>query len=317
MDALAARMDVWSDRINPILVRETRQRIKGKFFPATFLLLVGVSWLICVGTVLATQSTFEMSEIGPRLLSTLLLVMGIPLCYAAPLNLFRSITQEFDGQTFEVLAVTTLSPGRIVIGKLQSCITEVGAYTCAVAPFICFSYLLRGVSIAGLLSGLVVMLCASAVCSVGAMLLGAISKQSYLQAISIIVLMIGCTITFSSATNMAYISLSYSIYDADLIPQGLICFAVAAVFGGVFSMAVAVSQFTPTRYQQGYSPLPDGVSFFSQSREGDASGSKRRAASDNSAVEGERPRALANPFGSRLDEERRLQPPKDDAASNP
>lgn len=273
MDRLAEKLEIWSDRLNPILVRETRQRIKGKFFPATFLLLVGLSWLVCVGTVLSIGEQAGMAEIGPRLLSNLLLLLGIPLCYAAPLNLFRSISQEFDGQTFEVLAVTTLSPARIVFGKLQSCLVEIGAYACAVAPFVCFSYLLRGVSLQGLIAALALMHFAGAISAVSALLLGAVSKQSFLQALSIILLMIVSTVTFSISTQMAYGSTIRGYISVEMLVQGLICFALAAFFGGVFSIGVAVSQFTPTRWQPSYRSPEQGN--------------------------------LANPFGSRLDEERR------------
>ncbi len=288
MDTLAARLEVWSDRLNPILVRETRQRIKGKFFPATFLLLVGLSWLICVGTVLSIGNQAGSAEIGPRLLSSLMLLLGIPLCYAAPLNLFRSIAQEFDGQTFEVLAVTTLSPVRIVFGKLQSCLVEIGAYACAVAPFICFSYLLRGVSIYGLIAALAIMHFAGAISSVSAMLLGAVSKQSFLQALSIILLMIVSTVTFSFATSMAYQSMFIGIIGTESMVQGLVCFALAAFFGGVFSIGVAVSQFTPTRWQPAYMPPQEG---------------------NRTSLFESRAENLANPFGSRLDEERRRDRP--------
>lgn len=290
MDALATRLETWSDRINPILVRETRQRIKGKFFPATFLLLVGICWLICVGTILSIGSEAGMAELGPKVLSSLILLLGIPLCYAAPLNLYRSISQEFEGQTYEVLAITTLSPRHIVFGKLQSCMIEVGAYSCAVAPFICFSYLLRGVSIFGLLSSLAVMHFASAINSLAAMLLGAIAKQTFLQAVAIILLMIVCTISLTIATNLAYETLFRSVLRSEEVIQGLVCFVMAALFGGVFSVAVAISQYTPTRLQPYYGPPREG-SLSSTQREG----------------------ALANPFGSRLDDERRQ---KHQAAGN-
>lgn len=283
MDALADRLEVWSDRLNPILVRETRQRIKGKFFPATFLLLVGICWLLSVGTILSIGSEAGLAELGPQVLSTLLVLLGIPLCYAAPLNLFRSISQEFDGHTFEVLAITTLSPGRIVYGKLQSCMLEIGAYSCAVAPFICFSYLLRGVSIVGLLSSLAIVHFAGAINALAAMFLGAIAKQTFLQALAIILLMLVCTISFSVATSLAYEAAYRGLFRSQDVVQGLICFVLAALFGGVFSIAVAVSQYTPTHWQP-YEGPPRGMPLPNHTEESSRAGEVAPADQDRSCI---------------------------------
>lgn len=138
------RFDRASDWCNPILVKEVRQALKSRAFVATFLLLLLGSWLISAFGLLAAGASVEYGSVGQTFFIFYFGVLCVALGIVIPFGAFRSLLNERDDNTYELLSITTLSPGQIVRGKWACAVVQTLLFYSAIAPFIAFTALLQG-----------------------------------------------------------------------------------------------------------------------------------------------------------------------------
>ena len=86
-------------------------------------------------------------ETGREFFSAYYIVFSVAIFVIVPFTAYRSLLSERDLNTFELLSITTLSPRRIVAGKLLSSLVQLFIYYSAIAPFIAFTYCLNGITI--------------------------------------------------------------------------------------------------------------------------------------------------------------------------
>jgi ABC-type transport system involved in multi-copper enzyme maturation permease subunit len=133
------------DRLNPILVKETRQAMKSKQFVITFALLLVFSWGWTILGVAIAGPIIRFSAQGPDLFAVYYVFLALPLLVIVPFGAFRSLAVEQEDRTYDLLAITTLNPRQIVAGKLGSAGLQMLVYLSAVTPCLAFTYLLRGI----------------------------------------------------------------------------------------------------------------------------------------------------------------------------
>ena len=137
-----------SDFFNPILVKETRQSLKSRSFVTVFILMLIASWMIsAIGVLYVYGPELPYAAAGRNFFSAFYMVLAIAVFMVVPQGAFRSIQSERDLQTFEMLTITTLSPRQIVWGKWWSATVQTIVYYAAIAPFMVFTNLLRGISL--------------------------------------------------------------------------------------------------------------------------------------------------------------------------
>ncbi len=137
-----------SDFLNPILVKEIRQSLKSRGFVSVFLLMLIASWLIsAVGVLYVYGPELPYAAAGRTFFTAFYMVLAIAVFIVVPQSAFRSIQAERDLHTFEMLTITTLSPRKIVWGKWWSATVQAIVYYAAIAPFMAFTNLLRGISL--------------------------------------------------------------------------------------------------------------------------------------------------------------------------
>lgn len=137
-----------SDFFNPILVKETRQALKSRSFVSVFLLMLISSWLIsAIGVLYVYGPELAYSAAGRNFFSAFYTVLSVAVFIVVPQSAFRSIQSERELQTFEMLTITTLSPRKVVWGKWWSATVQTIVYYAAIAPFMLFTNLLRGISL--------------------------------------------------------------------------------------------------------------------------------------------------------------------------
>ena len=141
-------MEKFSDWFNPILVKEIRRSIKSREFVITFLLLVFVSWVISVFGMLAMGSRIEFGSPSRDFFISYYMCMCFAIMVVVPFSAYRSMMSEQEHQTLEILNITTLSPRKIVWGKLLTAIVQMFLFYCVVAPFVSFTSLLQGYDLA-------------------------------------------------------------------------------------------------------------------------------------------------------------------------
>lgn len=136
-----------ADRMNPILIKETRESLKSRQFLVTFFLLLAFTLLwTCMGIVFNAPEVYYLPT-GASLLSGYYFLLAVPIFGLVPLMALRSLSSEIDNDTFELMSITELASGQIVRGKFASAVLQMVLYLSAVVPSLAFSYLLRGVSL--------------------------------------------------------------------------------------------------------------------------------------------------------------------------
>jgi len=178
--------DYVTDRLNPILVKETRQALKSRQFIITFMLLLTVAWLISVFGTIWYGPAIEYGSAGRAFFVAYYYVIGFATMFVIPFGSFRSMLNERDQNTYELLSISTLSPRQIVTGKLLSSLVQVFIYYSAIAPFIAFTSLLQGFDLAMVTLFLVAGLVWSSFVSMIALMLSTLSSNRQWQAINTI-----------------------------------------------------------------------------------------------------------------------------------
>ena len=144
-------LDRWcaqlGDKINPILVKETRQSLKSRQFVATFsmILFAAVAWTIAGSLSMMPQ--IYTSPSAPRMMIGYYAVLALPMLLVVPLAAYRSLESEIDDGTLELLSITTLSPWQIVLGKLASASLQMLLYFVTLFPCLAYAYSLRGIDL--------------------------------------------------------------------------------------------------------------------------------------------------------------------------
>jgi len=149
------RLDLWanqfSDRLNPILIKETRQSLKSRQFIFTFfsLLTAALGWTI-VGS-LSRMPQIYTTPSAPTLLLGYYAVLAVPMLLVVPLAAYRSLEVEIDDGTLELLSISSLSPWQVVLGKLASSLLQIFLYFIVLLPCMAYAYTLRGVNLTSIL----------------------------------------------------------------------------------------------------------------------------------------------------------------------
>lgn len=265
MDFSAAthRIDAWMDRksdaLNPILVKETRQAMKSRQFGGTFLSMLAVAWILSLFGVLSLGDAVEWTEPGPSFFRVYYLILVFCLFFVVPFGVFWNMKIEFEQNTFEVLAATPLTPYRIVYGKLESGIVQMVIFYSTLAPFICLTYLLGGISLWGIAFFLFLSFVVSLGLSLGAVMLGSLAKKSVWTILNLVLLLSAAVITFFVFVGMVSLA-GFSDLGMGFgsLMIGLVCGSVLFFYLAAIAVGVATSQLTPVnRYLRPapYAPL--------------------------------------------------------------
>ncbi|MGL4512030.1 MAG: hypothetical protein ACRCT8_02995 [Lacipirellulaceae bacterium] len=145
MRAIERLLEAAGDRLNPLLVKETRQALKSRQFTLWFALLLVACWVITVGGVALIGPSVLFVSAGPYLLRAYYAVLALPLVVVVPFAAYRSLAMEQDDNTRDLLEVSSLTPRQMINGKLGSAALQATLFLAAVAPCIAFTYLLRGI----------------------------------------------------------------------------------------------------------------------------------------------------------------------------
>jgi len=137
------RLDDW---INPIVVKELRQAVQGKFVSAALLLLLTIQ-LAALGIYIIGSGDFAESSDAGRTAFTFLLAILMAICLIF-VPAYTAIRLSFERDTnVDLLFVTTIKPSAIVWGKMFAALTITMLAFSACMPFMVFTYWLRGIDL--------------------------------------------------------------------------------------------------------------------------------------------------------------------------
>lgn len=245
-------LDQTSDRLNPLLVRETRQWVNSPYFMVSFLLLVAFCWFAaafeCAVPRAFTGLFFDgppgmLRPDGKSLFSLYFIVLTLSVFLVVPVTAFVGFTREYREDAIEVLRVTPLSAAQIAWGKLQTALLQMLLYFSAVAPFVCLTYLLQGVGLLAVLSSLILIAVGGTGLAILGLALGSFARSLGWQAVNIVLLLAGIVLAL-----LLFLAIGLGISQAPSVAayiEGAICSLVIASFVSIFGMGLTISNVRP------------------------------------------------------------------------
>ena len=209
------RANAWledaSDRLNPILVKETRQALKSRQFIVTFLLMLIAAWLISVFGTLAAGDSLEFGSAGRGLFTSYFMVLAIAIFVVVPYSAYRGLLNERDQTTLELLNITSLSPRQLIWGKLLSAMAQVFIFYSAIAPFIAFTSMLQGFDVALVAFSLGISILVTLCLTMFTLMLASIPQNKHLQGLITGAVYLGLVFVISMIFSAAQIMLMETI----------------------------------------------------------------------------------------------------------
>ena len=245
-ERLDATLDVASQWLNPILIKEARQALKSRQFVITFalLLLAGLIWSL-IGVVTMLPAIYYAPS-GGVLLTGYYVILTVPMLLIVPFSAYRSLASEREDGTYELLSITTLTARQIVTGKLSSSVLQMLLYYSALSPCIAFTYLLRGVDILTILWLLSYTFLFSLLLTSIGLLFGAVSRRKHMQVMISVVLLVGLLIAtifwwYWTVFFIYELSLWFDVAEAWAAQGALLTMALSYVVLFVLAAATQLS----------------------------------------------------------------------------
>ena len=147
MKSMSNVIEQMNDRLNPIVVKELRQAVQGKFLIVVVICFLCLQ-LLTMGIFLITDESIAVSfDAGLNIFRVLLSILfGTCVLFVPAYTGLRLATERADADV-DLLFITTLRPRSIIWGKfLAGLVLTVLLYS-ACMPFMAFTYLLRGIDL--------------------------------------------------------------------------------------------------------------------------------------------------------------------------
>lgn len=139
------------DRLNPILVREVRQSLSGRYFRYTFWLTLVSATVI--GIVVLASAAEQMQrgrvvdEVGIWFFTAIFACLATGVMLFVPFSAFMALGSEWEENTYDLLVLSNLRPRQIVLGKLLATQVQALMFYSAFGPFVVFAFVMRGVDL--------------------------------------------------------------------------------------------------------------------------------------------------------------------------
>jgi hypothetical protein len=235
------RLDDW---LNPIVVKELRQAVQGRFVAAALLLLLTIQ-LAALGIYIISSGDFSDRYTAGRDAFIFLLAILMAICMMF-VPAYTAIRLAFERDTnVDLLFVTTIKPSAIVWGKLFAALTITVLIFSACLPFMVFTYWLRGID----LPSIFILMAASFLVVVVAVqiatFIACLSASRVLKIFLSLLVLLFFLQAFVATLSWSYYSLSSGIGSrlgswSFWGPAVTAILIAAAVIGILFSLSVAM-----------------------------------------------------------------------------
>jgi len=136
-----------SDRVNPIVVKELRQAVRSRIVTGVFLFFLVVQLAIVALALLLGDSAGESLSAGRGLAAALYSFMMFVCIIFLPVYSGLRLAWERSDTRRDLMFATAISAGAVVRGKMLTAAMIVALIYSACAPFMVFTYLLRGIDL--------------------------------------------------------------------------------------------------------------------------------------------------------------------------
>jgi hypothetical protein len=145
---MLAVFDRIDEAVSPVIVKELRQAVRGRFIVAVILFFLAVQLLTMGIALLAnavSSSSIEQAAAGRPVFLTIFGILVGTCIVCIPAYTGIRLAAERSDVNIDLLFITSLEPRSIILGKLGSALILTGLVYSACVPFLAFTYFLRGV----------------------------------------------------------------------------------------------------------------------------------------------------------------------------
>ena len=187
-------------RVNPIIVKEVRSRMRGpRAFITLTVILLGMGGLMYAMLQLILASSRYSSVLSPQVGQTLFAALAFMelfmICAITPAVTAGAISSEKEKQTYEMLMSTPLSPTSILWGKLISALSYIFLLLFAGIPLASVVFIFGGVALSDMLKALLVLIVFAVAFGILGLFMSALfgrtGRSTVASFIAVVLLMVG------------------------------------------------------------------------------------------------------------------------------
>jgi len=240
----AAFAERLGDRLNPILVKEVRQALRGRYFRNAFWFTLVAATLIGCAILMNALSADRVGGLGVAFFAAIFAVLAVAVHAFVPFWAFISTGGEWDENTYDLLVISNLRPRQLVLGKMLAAFVQAMLFYSAFGPFLVSTFLMPGVDLLSIVVVLAGSTLLSPALALFAIALSSLSRSRPMR----IVLMAALAVTLVYATA-ASIFLGIGVIRSPEVlrlPEALattIVLLASFVLVGLLALAVATARF--------------------------------------------------------------------------
>lgn len=146
MNFIERLLEKLDDRINPIVVKELRQAVQGRFVSAILILFLISQMLAISYCLVATDAAVDFS-VGRDVFTFLLFLLLGTCIVAIPAYAGFRFSSERTESDSDLLFITSITPASIIRGKFTASMALVILIYSACMPYMTITYLMRGIDL--------------------------------------------------------------------------------------------------------------------------------------------------------------------------
>ncbi len=253
MKLLEKIIDKIDDSLNPIVVKELRQAVQSRFVVSLLMLL-----LVALMSVMGFFTLFSMSENtttmitldkGRHAFGILFGIFVFSSMFFVPLyTAFRMFTER-SGDNMDLVFISAVKPGAIIRGKLFAGMAITLLLFSVCLPFMCFTYLLRGVDLPSIFVILAMAFIAVAIVTQVALFVSCERWNRMLRAIMGLglagIVIISCFTTIAVANDMLQAGVGSRLGSWDFWRDTVFILIPTGLLTGLVYM-ISVAEITPS-----------------------------------------------------------------------
>ena len=135
------KLNDFSDRFSPMLVKELRQGLRTHSFVVLFLILQGLLALILLTIAAANANA------GGIVSQIIFFLFSVAVLVVQPLRGMSAIASEIKADTIDLMSLTRLSAWRITFGKWSSIMGQTSLILLAIIPYLILRYFFGGMQL--------------------------------------------------------------------------------------------------------------------------------------------------------------------------
>jgi hypothetical protein len=196
------RLDDWSDRLSPIVVKEIRQMVRSREFNYSFGITLLVGFIIAFFGLADALTSAGTS--GAKVFMAQMVCLGLLGLVVVPLSAFHALRNERVDQTLDLITQTTLTARNIVTGKILTQWVKLILLFAGLAPFMTMSFLLGGIDLTTILVSLAILFMWSMWVCAACLFLSAASQSRAVSAVVFIGMAIAGLWVLASASSFIF-----------------------------------------------------------------------------------------------------------------